>query len=316
MTTKPMYAVTVSAADASVAGSSPATNTFTLSITGSGITVPDGQTTTDASSHTGSYQLVKQGGGTLILDKANTHTGGTVVEAGTVVVKNASALGTGGVLVKAGATVVIDPAAGEALAGSLVIEEGGFVDVGLGRIRIASGMTASALTAAMLAAKGDGTWNGGTGLGSTAVETANANFTPRTLGWLDNGDGSFTVGFAAPGDTGLDGLVDIIDVANFLASGKMDSGENATWDTGDFNLDGFVDQLDLADFLGAALYDVGPYVPGEAGMTAAATSASQRAETVDSGSTQQTAIQTAFAALASETTTTPTVKRKVFAVYR
>jgi autotransporter-associated beta strand protein len=147
--TKPSYGVTVTVADASAAGSLPTTAAFTLSITGSGITVPAGQTVTDATTHPGSYQLVKQGGGTLILDNANTHSGGTVIEAGTIVVKNASALGIGEVRVKAGATLVIDPAAGEAVAGSLVIEEGGFVDLGTGRIRIVAGMNATALVAAL-----------------------------------------------------------------------------------------------------------------------------------------------------------------------
>ena len=313
---KPAYSITVQAADTTLAGSTPVTTAFNLTITGGGINVPTGQTSTDLPTRTGSYQLVKQGGGTLILDKPNSHSGGTVVEAGRVVVKNASALGTGQVRIKAGATLVIDPSAGEVQAGSLVIEDGGFVDLGTGRIRIVSGMTASDLVTILLAAKGDGTWTGTTGLGSSAVANAVANFEARTLGWLDNGDGSFTVGFAAPGDTTLDGVVDITDVANFLSSGKLDSGEQGTWDTGDFNLDGVVDQLDLADFLGTSLYDAGPYVPSESGMMVEPSAASQAAGSVGSGSSESTAIQSAFAALATEAATSTRDKRKVFAAYR
>jgi autotransporter-associated beta strand protein len=280
------------------------------------VDVPAGQTSTDDTTRTGSYQLVKQGGGTLILDKPNTHSGGTVVEAGRVIVKNASALGTGLVRIKAGATLVIDPAAGEALAGSLVIDDGGFVDLGTGRLLIASGMTASDLVNALLLAKGDGTWTGTSGLGSSAVASSIARFETRSVGWIDNGDGSFTVGFAAPGDTSLDGVVDITDVANFLSSGKLDSGDHATWDTGDFNLDGVVDQLDLADFLGTSLYDAGPYIPSQSGMTVEPSAASQAAASVGSGSSESAAIQSAFAALATEAATSTRDKRKVFATYR
>jgi len=317
--TKPSYGVTVTVADASAAGSLPTTAAFTLSITGSGITVPAGQTVTDATTHTGSYQLVKQGGGTLILDKANTHSGGTVIEAGTIIVKNAAGLGTGQVRVTAGATLVIDPAAGEVVGGSLVIEEGGFVDLGAGRLRIETGMTASMLVTMLLAAKGDGTWTGTTGLGSTAVAAANAAFLPRTIGWLDNGDGSFTVSFAAPGDTGLDGVVDITDVANFIAGGKLDSGDPATWTEGDFNLDGVVDQLDLADFLGTGLFDVGPYGTGASGMASQPTADAPAAAPIATNAStpgEPTAIESAFAALATDTTTPSTKKKAAFASFR
>jgi len=302
-------------ADGTAGGDWVRTFTVDQSISSS-IDVPAGQTVTDSETRTGSYQLVKQGGGTLILDKANSHSGGTVVEAGTIIVKNASALGTGPVRIKAGATLVIDPSAGEVQAGSLAIEDGGFVDLGTGRVRIVSGMTASDLVTILLAARGDGTWTSTTGLGSSAVANAVANFEPRTLGWLDNGDGSFTVSYAAPGDTSLDGVVDITDVANFLGSGKMDSGEPATWDTGDFNLDGVVDQLDLADFLGAALYDAGPYLPGESTPAAASSPASQPPDAVALDTSESTAIQSAFAALANDTPTSSRDKQKLFATYR
>lgn len=287
--------------------------------TDSPVIVPTGQTSTDPTTRTGAFQLVKQGGGTLILDKANSHAGGTVVESGRIVVKNASALGTGTVRVKAGATLVLDPAAGEVLAQSLVIEDGGFVDLGTGRIRIATGMTASSLMTALLAAKGDGTWNGFSGVGSTAVTSAIASITPRTLGWLDNGDGSLTVSFAAPGDTGLDGVVDITDVANFLASAKMDTGNSATWDAGDFNLDGVVDQLDLADFLGAALFDIGPYVSNAAGVFIAQVdemSASPTSAMTASADLQAISMMQAFASLASDTPSGTKAKKAAFASLR
>ena len=81
----------------------------------------------------------------------------------------------------------------------------------------------------------------------------------RTVGWLDNGGGSVTFAFAAAGDTNLDWQVDILDSANFLSSGKLDSGLPATWIEGDFTYDGFVDVLDAAAFLSTGLLDAGPY---------------------------------------------------------
>ena len=57
----------------------------------------------DATDATGS--LTKRGAGTLTLGGANTYTGETVIEAGTLVAANANALGTGNVTVASGATL-------------------------------------------------------------------------------------------------------------------------------------------------------------------------------------------------------------------
>lgn len=277
------------------------------------ITVPTGQTVTEATIHTGSYQLVKQGGGTLILDKANTHSGGTVIEAGTVVIKDASALGTGEVRVKAGATLVIDPAAGEAVAGSLVIEEGGFVDLGTGRITISRTATAAGVTAWLGGGLGDGSWNGTSGIGSSTVADLAGQGMLRALGWGDNGDGSFTIAFSAPGDTNIDGTVDILDVANFLALGKFDDGEVATWLEGDFNYDRMVDIRDAADFLGSGLFNEGGYIAGE---SPAAVQMQPQAVAVADALTTPSATSAAFAAYASEGQAAPTKKKSVFAWFR
>ena len=79
------------------------------------------------------------------------------------------------------------------------------------------------------------------------------------MGWLENGDGSLTVAYAAPGDTNLDWSVDILDTANFLALGKFDAGSPATWREGDFNYDGFVDILDADAFVSTGLFNAGNY---------------------------------------------------------
>jgi autotransporter-associated beta strand protein len=311
--TKPSYVVTVAAADASLPGTAPVSTTYTLTIVPSGIVVDAGATVTDTAVRVGDYRLVKQGGGTLILDKANTHSGGTVIEAGTIVVKDASALGTGEVRIKAGATLVIDPAAGEAVAGSLVIEEGGFVDLGTGRIRIVAGMTATVLVDALLSGKGDGSWTTSAGIGSSAVSAAVGMGTLRTIGWLDNGDGSFTAGFAAQGDTTMDGAVDILDASNFVTSAKYDTGLYTSWVDGDFNHDGVLDILDATDFFNSALFDQGIYL-----VSASAPAAMSAMEPVaaTAGSTTASAIDSAFAALASDTTATPPKRKNPFASFR
>jgi hypothetical protein len=91
------------------------------------------------------------------------------------------------------------------------------------------------------------------------------------VGWLDNGDGSLTVAYAAPGDTNLDWSIDILDAANFLALGKFDTGAPATWLEGDFSYDGIVDILDAADFVATGLFNAGNYntAPVSAGAVAA-----------------------------------------------
>jgi|GEM_PF-756610 len=309
---KQRYSVTVQAADPTLPSSSPVTAAYTLSITGSSVTVPGGQTVTDGTTHTGPYQLVKQGSGTLILDKANTHSGGTVVESGTIIVKDASALGTGEVRIKAGATLVIDPAAGEVGAGSLVIDDGGFVDLGTGRIRIVAGMTATALVDDLLRGKGDGSWTTSAGIGSSAVSAAVGMGALRTIGWLDNGDGSFTAGFAAQGDTNMDGAVDILDASNFITSAKYNGGLYASWIDGDFNYDGSLDILDATDFFNSALFGQGIYL-----VSASAPAAMSATEPVAVAAAEQpSAIDSAFAALAFDTTATPPKRKNPFASFR
>jgi hypothetical protein len=119
--------------------------------------------------------------------------------------------------------------------------------------------------------RGDGSWSGTSGITSSVAATDLTQSIPRTVGWVDNGDGSVTFAFAAPGDTNLDWTVDILDAANFLAGGKFDSGTPATWSEGDFGYDGVVDILDAADFLSTGLFDAGSYngSAGEAGAVAA-----------------------------------------------
>ena len=51
--------------------------------------------------------------------------------------------------------------------------------------------------------------------------------------------------------------------------GRFDTGQAGTWSDGDFGYDGLVDILDAADFIATTLFDEGAYVPITAGSVTA-----------------------------------------------
>jgi hypothetical protein len=176
-------------------------------------------------------------------------------------------LGTSTITPVVGGTLSLQPYA-QTTVGGLAPNAGGLTDVGSGYMTVSSGLTAVDMVTALVTGLGDGSWNGTSGITSSTAATSGGD---RTVGWLDNGDGTVTFAFAAAGDTNLDWQVDILDASNFLAGGKFDSGTPATWNEGDFTYDGFVDILDAASFLSAGLFDAGFYnpPPGAAGAVAA-----------------------------------------------
>ena len=204
--------------------------------------------------------VTKTGTGTLVYDGANTYTGPTVVSAGTLELADPAAAATSTLRVAAAAKATV--AAGiVTTVGGLDLSAGGLVDVSSGGMNVTAGLSATQLVAEILAGRGaNGDWTGTSGITSSAAAAAIAQSIPRAIGWLDNGDGSVSVAYAAQGDTNIDGTVDILDGANFLAGGKFDSSSPATWNEGDFGYDGVVDILDAADFLSTGLFDAGPYV--------------------------------------------------------
>jgi autotransporter-associated beta strand protein len=230
-------------------------------------------------------------GGTLAIDSGLTprmprlRLAGGTVQASTLLVNGSSGIGrvefqAGGfavrplVSVSGSGVIQLQAAAGtEFQVGTLVVDQasGGRMDVGSSRLAVAAGgISEAALLADLLAGRGSGAWDGTSGISSSAAAAAIAAGTPRTLGWLDAGGGAFTIAFAAPGDTDLDGLVDILDAANLLGASRYDTGGAASWVQGDFNYDGVVDLLDAAEFVGTGLYDVGGYQAlGVAGAVAA-----------------------------------------------
>jgi autotransporter-associated beta strand protein len=269
------------------------------------LTVPAFGSLIDTTVHKGNARLVKQGSGTLILTLANSHSEGTSVEAGEVIVKNVSALGTGGLEVAAGAKTTFD--VGRNAVKLAFIKFNGLVDLGEASMTVASGLTPSSVTAAIAAGRGDGSWKGSQGITSSTAAAMTAGGVLRTIGWNDNGDGSFTIGFTAPGDSNLDGQLDILDAANFLNGGRFDAGGNATWSTGDFNYDGAVDILDVADFLVGGNFDAGP-LPSAPAAAAVATAA------ITATANDFSNADLAFAALAQgQTSQSSPRKKNVFA---
>ncbi len=231
---------------------------LSMPVIDTGVYVAAGQTVTSSTTYSGSQQLVKRGPGTLILATGNSHSGGTVVEAGRVVVANIVALGSGGLRVANGGRLVADVGTSEIRVSSLVVEAGGGIDLGAGRITVAAGgFTTAGIVALITAGLNGGDWAGTSGITSGLAAT-----TPdRCVGYAPNDDGSLTVAFAASGDTNLDGLIDTLDIANIAAAGLFDAGIATAWWQGDINYDGFIDILDLSALLGSGLYDEASYLP-------------------------------------------------------
>jgi autotransporter-associated beta strand protein len=266
--------------DLAVAGTSGSGGSILFAVSGAdakSFDVPAGQTATLGSyvtlsgSDTG---FTKTGAGTLVLGGStgfvSTYSGTMTVEGGTLQITDGSALSSSRIIPVAGGTFALSGAI-PATVGGLAATAGGLTDVGSGLMTVAAGLSAADMLVALNSGRGDGSWNGTSGITSSQAQADLAANNPRSVGWLDNGDGSVTFAFAAPGDTNLDWQVDILDAANFLAGGKFDSGTPATWNEGDFGYDGVVDILDAADFLSTGLFDAGAYnpPPGLAGGVAA-----------------------------------------------
>ena len=301
--TKPSYVVTVAAADASLPGTAPVSTTYTLTIVPSGIVVDAGATVTDTAVRVGDFRLVKQGGGTLILDKANTHSGGTVIEAGEVIVRNVDALGTGTITVAAGAKLTLQVGYGSINVASLALDQLGKLDVGTGIIRVAAnGFDTATIRILLKAGRNTGNWDGATGIMSATA----SHLLKRAVGYRVSG-GVLTLAWAAFGDLNLDGRVNSTDLSLFTGSGKYNKPvSNAEWFQGDLNYDGRINSTDLSLFTSSGLYNKASYRTGSGTTGLAAATDAPLATAPDSA-----ALQAAFAALIDpDTTTAKSVKRR------
>ena len=200
----------------------------------------------------GTIPVQKTGAGTAVLNQPNPLTGPTTVAQGGLKLATADTLASSAVTVAAGARLSVAPQVAAMLP---ALANNGLVDVGQGGLTIAAGQTAGAVVAAIVAGRNDGAWNGATGITSSAAATQSE----RAVGWLDNGDGSFTVGYAAAGDWNVNGVVDFDDVVQFVSAGLFDTGLPATWAQGDYDYSGTVDFDDVLAQSAAGLFDAGPY---------------------------------------------------------
>ena len=218
--------------------------------------------------------LTKSGTGEVVFNSANSYPGMTSVTAGRLRIAHASALaGSEAVMITGGDVSMPSDRPLDVSIRKLSIDEalGSKLDLGAGRVQVAAGgITAADLMADLLVGRNGGSWDGDSGIVSSAVASALAASRPGAIGWLTHDDGSLTIAAAAPGDTNLDGIVDLLDAANLLAGGKYDTGLPADWSLGDATYDGIVDILDASEFMGTGLYDAGPYdVTAAAGPVAA-----------------------------------------------
>jgi len=218
------------------------------------VSVAAGPAAVDAGGRSGVGALVKRGGGTLVLDGANVHTGGTVVEEGELVIRHVAALGSGRLEVRAGGRVTLDLGLDGLTVPQLQLDPAGRIDLGAGRLTVAAGPAESAVRQLLIDGHNGGGWNGSRGFVSRAAAAAG-----RAVGYAVD-QGQVTIAYAVAGDTNLDGVVDVIDIPNLVAGFTASDGSAMTWSSGDFNYDGLVDHLDIAELLAAGVFGQGDYL--------------------------------------------------------
>ena len=260
------------------------------------VDVAAGQTTTltiDAASS----RVLKQGAGTAILTTPSSRTGGTVVEAGELVVRNKDALGTGLLELQAGAKATLQTGYDTVSVTSLNLASTSRLELGTGKLTVtANGFTESDIRTKLIAGRNGGSWDGASGITSTFAGG------DRAIGYRV-ADGALEVACAASGDSNLDGVIDILDIGDILSAGKFNTGELANWTQGDTNYDNVFDIVDLADILGTGLFNEGTYLTQGSASSAAA----------DTGGLATFDPALVFAALAMDSgQQTTTTKRKSF----
>lgn len=201
---------------------------------------------------TGTTQVVKKGSGRFVFSASNGSTGGVVVEEGELVLAHPNAVG--GVLeVKGGAKVTIEYSYGPVIIPSLVLSNSARIELGTNRFAVpADGFTEAEIRAKLIAGRNGGSWDGVSGITSTDAGSG------REVGYRVV-DGAMEVAWAAPGDTNLDGKVDVFDLVAIQNNGKFNSGLAASWAEGDTNYDGVANVFDLTAVSSTNLFNNGDY---------------------------------------------------------
>jgi phosphatidylinositol-3-phosphatase len=199
----------------------------------------------------GTGSLTKLGSGTLTLSTVNAYAGGTIVNAGALVVGANGALPDGSVNITGG-TLQLGVSTGLAQITSLSVSGNGTFDVNNNHVIInyGAGRDPIASIAALLATGyAGGNWNGAGGIVSTAA-AANAGY---GLGYADSADpgnpanlasGTIEIAYTLLGDANLDGVVNGIDFG--ILAANFNKGVTG-WDDGDFNYDNVVNGIDFGE---------------------------------------------------------------------
>ncbi len=216
----------------------------------------------------GIMPIIKTGLGTVIFDASNTFSSSLNVNEGTVVAANVQAIGTATLEVAAGATFAVSPLIGAANPVQLTAlgDISGTIELDTGRFSLpaADESPEAQLRDLLISGRNGGGWNGTAGIVSS--EAAGSAGT-RAIGYAVANDGSAVVSFAAPGDTNLNGQVDVFDLVSVNSSGKYGSGQSAVWSQGDFNYDGVTNVFDLVGINTAGAYGQGNYLPSTLAVT-------------------------------------------------
>jgi autotransporter-associated beta strand protein len=196
--------------------------------------------------------LTKAGNGGMVLGGANSYTGGTFVNGGTLVAANGDAFAGGALAVADGATTKINPGTTKAVTlTTLNTNASGKVDLADNSMVI-KGMPDTQVRALLQSGYNGGHWDGPTGITSSSAAAS----TETSVGYASNASLNLTefkgvigltatdvlVKYTYAGDANLDGKVDIGDLG-LLAGAWQQAGK--VWFDGDFTYNGTVDIGDL-----------------------------------------------------------------------
>ena len=209
---------------------------------------------------TGSNAFRKAGAGELVMDRPNSLSGITRVESGGLILADASALRYSRIKVLDNASISVADSVATSVA-ELTLLPAAVLNIGSGSLTVMRGLTGDQAEAELLKGRGDGFWTGTSGITSTAAATDLQAGIVRSVGWKSNSDGSVTVAYAAPGDTNLDGEVNVFDLVNVNGSGTYGRGTPSNWSQGDFDYNGVTNIFDMVQTNGAGVYGRGSYLP-------------------------------------------------------
>ncbi|MFM9023918.1 MAG: S8 family serine peptidase, partial [Planctomycetaceae bacterium] len=136
---------------------------------------------------------------------------------------------------------------------------GGRIDIGKGRLDIATGATETDLRADLMAGRHTGAFNGTSGIMTTGGK-ASTNSANPVVGYRVTGS-SAVVAWAAYGDANLDGLVNSTDISLINGGGRFNQVSSVTWAQGDFNYSNGVNSTDISLLNGTGLFGSGSYLP-------------------------------------------------------